>query len=65
MPDWCPMADFDPSKVALVDDKLNDRVIDWQPERYQRHYEAFAMTFDPGTIEWNGLLLDGWREHPT
>jgi hypothetical protein len=28
MADWCPMAEFDPSKPALVHDKLNDQVID-------------------------------------
>ena len=61
MADWCPMAEFDPSKPALVHDKLNDKVIDWKPERYQRHYEAFATPFDPGVVEWNGLLLDGWK----
>jgi hypothetical protein len=61
-PDWRPMADFDPSKPALVHDKLDDRVIDWQPERYQRHYQAFAMPLAPGVIHWDDRLLDGWME---
>ena len=61
-PDWRPMAEFDPSKPALVHDKLDDRVIDWQPERYQRHYQAFAMLLAPGVIHWDDRLLDGWME---
>jgi hypothetical protein len=48
--DWRSMAEFDPSKPALVHDKLNDQVIDWKPERYQRHYGAFATPFDPGVV---------------
>jgi hypothetical protein len=59
MADWRPMAEFDPTKPALVHDRLNGKVIDWKPERYQRHYQAFATPFDPGVIEWDGLLLDG------
>jgi hypothetical protein len=62
VPDWRPMAEFDPSKPALVHDKLNDQVLDWQPERYQRHYQAFAMPLAPGVIHWDDRLLDGWME---
>jgi hypothetical protein len=61
MSTWLPMAESDPSKPALVHDKLNDQTIDWKPGRYQRHYEAFATPFDPGVVEWDGLLLDGWK----
>lgn len=64
LPDWRPMAGFDPSKPALLHDKLNDEVIHWQPERYQRHYEAFAMPLDSGMVEWDARLLDGWMELP-
>lgn len=61
MTDWRPMSEFDAAKPAMVRDKLNDKVFEWQPERYQRHYEAFATSFGPGVVEWNGLLLDGWK----
>lgn len=61
-PYWRPMAEFDPSKPALVHDKLDDRVIDWQPERYQRHYQAFSMLLAPGVVHWDDRLLDGWME---
>jgi hypothetical protein len=60
--DWRPMAEFDPSKPALVHDKLSGQVLDWQPERYQRHYQAFAMPLAPGVIHWDDRLLDGWME---
>jgi hypothetical protein len=61
MIDWRPMAEFDPAKPALVHDKLNDQTIDWNAGRYQRHCEAFATPFGPGVVEWDGLLLDGWK----
>jgi hypothetical protein len=62
MRDWRPMAEFDPSQPALLHDKLHDKVIEWEPARCQRHYEAFSAPFEPGgIIEWDGLLLDGWQ----
>jgi hypothetical protein len=60
---WRPIAEFDPSKPAIVHDKLNDKTIDWRPERYLDHYRANSTPFDPGVIEWDGLLLDGWKDH--
>lgn len=41
-------------------DKLNDQVIDWQPERHGKDYRAGHRDFDDGVVEWDGLLLDGW-----
>lgn len=62
---WRPMAEFDPSRPSLVHDGLNDEVIDWKPELYQRHYERYAHPeFNPGVTEWDGLLLDGWKDPP-
>ena len=40
-------------------DQLNDKVIDWDP--------TWAPTWkdrrdhEPGVIEWDGLLLNGWE----
>lgn len=68
MSDWLPMSGFDPSRPALVHDRLNDRTIDWQPERYLEHFRRYAhLDFDPekGLAEWDGLLLDGWRPSPS
>ena len=59
MPDWRPMAEFDSSKPALVHDKLNDQVIDWQPERHGADYQAGHHDFGDGVIEWGGRLLLG------
>jgi hypothetical protein len=59
------MADFDPSKPALVRDGLNDQVIDWKSELYQAHFERYAHPeFSPGVTEWDGLLLDSWEPRP-
>jgi len=55
------MAEFDNSKPAIVHDKLNDKTIEWRPERYLEHYRTNAAPFEPGVIEWDGLLLDGWK----
>ena len=59
---WLPMSEFDPSKPALVHDKLNDQVIDWEPERHGKDYKAGHRDFGDGVVEWDGLLLDRWRE---
>lgn len=54
-----PMAEFDPDRPCRVHDKLNDKIIIWDP--------LWAPTWadrrdrEPGVIEWDGLLLDGWE----
>jgi hypothetical protein len=45
-----------------VHDRLNDQVIAWKPERHGRDYRAGHRDFGGGVIEWDGLLLDGWKE---
>ena len=55
------MSEFDPSKPALVHDRLNDQVIDWEPERHSTDYKASHHDFGDGVVEWDGLLLDGWK----
>jgi hypothetical protein len=56
-----PMSEFDPSKPALVHDKLNDQTIDWEPERHGTDYKAGHRGLGDGVVEWDGLLLDGWK----
>jgi hypothetical protein len=55
-----PMKEFDPTKPAMVHDRLNDRTFEWKPATMQANYEKYAETFGPDVIEWDGLLLDGW-----
>jgi hypothetical protein len=47
---WLPMSEFDPSKPALVHDKLNDQVIDWEPERHGKDYKAGHRDFGDGRV---------------
>ena len=60
---WRPMDQFDPSKSGQqVHDQLNDQVIDWEPERHGRDWARHGhRDFGDGIVEWDGLLLDGWR----
>ena len=55
-----PMKEFDPTKPAMVHDRLNDRTFEWKPATMQANYEKYAEAFGPDVIEWDGLLLDGW-----
>jgi hypothetical protein len=60
-----PMNEFDPSKPAMVHDRLNDRTFEWAPETMQANYEKYASPRGDGVIvEWDGLLLDGWEPLP-
>jgi hypothetical protein len=55
-----PMKEFDPTKPAMVHDRLNDRKFEWKPATMQANYEKYAEAFGPDVIKWDGLLLDGW-----
>jgi hypothetical protein len=57
------MSEFDPSKPAMVHDRLNDETFEWVPERHMPHWEPVKEA-DAGVIAWDGLLLDGWRPMP-
>ena len=37
-----PMSTFDPSKPAMVHDRLNDRTFQWKPKTMQANYEQYA-----------------------
>ena len=46
-----PMKEFDPTKPAMVHDRLNDRTFEWKPATMQAHYENYAEAFGPDVIE--------------
>jgi hypothetical protein len=63
MPDWQPMTEFAPAKPALVLDRVNDQTIEWEPERHGKDYQGGHHDFGNSVVEWDGLLLDGWKEY--
>lgn len=56
-----PMETFDPSELAILHDALNDKIITWlaEPEPLA-NFRKYATLQPDGTIEWDGLILDGW-----
>jgi hypothetical protein len=55
------MDEFDPWWPAFVHDGLNDKWFAWKPDEYREHFQQYARQHGEGVIEWDGLLLDGWR----
>ncbi len=53
-----PMSEFDPTKQAMVHDKLSGKEFQWQPE-WAEHYREHRVLEGRGVIGWDGLLLDG------
>jgi hypothetical protein len=51
----------DPDQAAAVHDRLNDEMFEWVPAKYAAGYRRHADDFEPGVVEWDGLLLDGWK----
>ena len=56
------MSEFDPARPSLVHDALNDVTFVWQREWEADFREHALPSTTPGIIEWDGRLLDGWRE---
>jgi hypothetical protein len=57
------METFNPDAECLIHDRLNNELIAWKAG-WAAHYREFAQPFDePGSISWDGLLLDGWMPH--
>lgn len=54
------MNDFDPSRPALVHDRLSDRVLEWSPSWATDYTEWHREHARDGAVAFNGLLLDGW-----
>jgi hypothetical protein len=50
-----PMSTFDPSKPAMVHDRLDDRTFKWKPATMQANYEKYADPHTPGIKEWDGV----------
>jgi len=56
-----PMATFNPDKLCIVHDKLNNTTIEWKP-KWATDYRRYAQPYDsPDVVAWDGLLLDGWN----
>ena len=58
-PEMRPMSTFDPSEPAILHDMLNDTIIPWTGED-AANFKQFANYDDDGTVEWDGLIFDGW-----
>jgi hypothetical protein len=54
-----PMVDFDPSEPAILHDRLSDTIETWTGE-HAEHYRQHSIVHPDGTVEWQGLMLDGW-----
>lgn len=54
-----PMTSFDPSRPALVHNRLTDTMLRW-PLEWAESYRRRAREHEPGAIGFDGLLLDGW-----
>jgi hypothetical protein len=54
-----PMTQFDPSRPALVHDRLNAKTFEWTPE-WRVSFERYKREAGLGIVSWDGLLLDGW-----
>jgi hypothetical protein len=53
-----PMLTFDPSKAALLHEKINDEVMVWNPE-CARDWRRTADQHPDG-VRWNGFVFDAW-----
>ena len=56
--DFFTMTSFNPSKPAKLYDELNDRWLDYDP-KYRRELRPHDKR--RGTLEWDGLIISGWR----
>jgi hypothetical protein len=58
-PELQPMSTFDPSQPAILHDMLNDKIIPWSGQDAAQ-FQQYAKYEADGTVEWDGLVLDGW-----
>lgn len=57
------MSEFDPSKPAILHDGVNDKEIGWLGGNECRDdWLKLSTGHSPGVIEWDGNLIDRWRE---
>jgi hypothetical protein len=55
-----PMEQFDPDRPCRVHDRVNDRTFVWRPS-WASDWHRHARIQDDGTVEFDGLILDGWE----
>ena len=56
------MRSFNPSQPAMVYDELNNEWFEWKPPDYAQLYRECSNLHETRhVIEWDGLLLAGWR----
>ena len=60
LPPWRPMSEFDPSKPAILHDKLNDKEIEWSGDADE--WRRCAVQHTESVISFDGYLIDRWRE---
>ena len=53
------MADFDPSKAALLHESLNDHFVLWDPRRAD-DWRRSAKPHSDGLVHWDGYVFDAW-----
>ena len=53
------MADFNPSKSALLHESLNDQFMLWDPRRAD-DWRQSAKPHPGGLVHWDGYVFDGW-----
>lgn len=57
------MSEFDPSRPCILHDDMNDAEIQWSADSdHCAHWHKYATEHTPGVVEWDGYLIDRWRE---
>lgn len=54
-----PMRTFDPSEPAILHDRRSDKIVTWDGRRHE-HFKRNFLPNPDGTIEYDGMVLDGW-----
>jgi hypothetical protein len=52
------MRDFDPSRPAILHDRLQDAIIPWTGE-HQDEFRRDGRPQPDGSVAWDGRVLDG------
>ena len=58
-PELHPMDTFDPGEPAILHDRRTDKIVPWDGDGAD-DFRRTAVRHADGTVEWNGMLLDGW-----
>jgi hypothetical protein len=60
-PEMKPMSTFDPSQPAILHDRFSDKIETWTGEN-AADYQGNAIENADGSVEWRGLVFDGWGD---